>query len=89
MITLQKLKEFEQYEGRDDLYQLEDKFDEGIISSSEWTLITDLMGEVRLILNNLASEEYSKRIIEKLNRSCDGNGVVIEYFIKIANQNWI
>ena len=87
MITLIKLKEYADAKGRDDIYSLNRKFQEGIISESEWTLIENLRAEARLVVNKLASAVFALSIESKLLEHCDSIDTINE-IKKIANEDW-
>lgn len=62
MITIEKLKEYQSWEGRDDLYQLQHEFKKRVIAPEEWALIENLRGEIKLLVKNLASQDYASSI---------------------------
>ncbi len=87
MITIEKLKEYEAWEGNDDLYQRQGGFDKKIFEPREWSLIENLRSEAKLVVKNLASESFAKTINEKIIESCDGPETV-EYLKKLAHEGW-
>lgn len=71
MITIDKLKEYEEYHGfYDGFYQQKVKNNTNLTSDDEWYLINDLIQDVRLVKKSLAVngsillEEYNEGMEE-------------------------
>ena len=54
-----------------------------MINDGEWFLIDELVQDVRLIKNNLASSDFQKKLYKKLREKCD-NPETIKYLEKIS-----
>ena len=87
MITIEKLKEYQTWEGRDDLYQLQGEFGKNIIAPKEWALIENLRGETKLLVKDLASRDYASSIHHRLEENCE-NLEVVEYLKMLARKDW-
>jgi hypothetical protein len=88
MITITKLKEYEQYQGFYDGFYLQ-KVKKGlnITSDDEWYLMRDLIQDLKLVNKNLASKEYEENLNKKLKENCD-NEETITQLKKLAEEEW-
>ncbi len=88
MITLNKLREFEEYHGYyDGFYMQKVKKGTNVNSDNDWSLIDNLRGAVMLVIKNLASKEYTEILNKKLQENCDSEKT-IEYLKKLAKEEW-
>lgn len=72
MITLEKLKEYEEYHGYYDGFYIQ-KVKKGIniTSDDEWYLIKDLIQDLLLIKKEVASKEFAENVYERLHDNCN------------------
>jgi hypothetical protein len=88
MITLEKLKEYEEFRGfYDGFYIQKIKRGKNITTGDEWNLITSLAQDIRFEQKKLASETFIKALNNKLGQICD-NYETIEYLRGIAAKGW-
>ena len=84
MITANKITIYEKFNGDIDGWARSGtKEQHEIINDGEWFLIDELVQDVRLIKNNLASSDFQKKIYKKLRENCD-NLETIKYLEKIS-----
>ena len=75
MITIQKLEVYEKYSGDEDqlarisLETERELFDE----NSDWFEIMNFKQDIRMISQNLVSDEYRKSSIERMKKLCDND----------------
>lgn len=85
MITEEKLETFRKYSGNIESW---DRFgkpkDKQILTYKEWTLIDELIQNIKLIEKKLASESFELLTYEKLKASCDSIKTQHE-LIELAN----
>jgi hypothetical protein len=86
MITITKLKEYEEYRGVYDAFYLQ-KVKNGIniISDEEWFLIDVLLQDIRLVNKKLTSIEFSENLVRRLKESFS-NEETINYFKMLGNK---
>jgi hypothetical protein len=88
MITIEKLKEYEQYGGYyDGFYQQKVAKGINVTSGAEWSLISSLAQDIRWVQRALASKEFAERLHTSLMENCD-NQDTIDYFITIATKGY-
>lgn len=88
MITLAKLKEYEEYHGFYDGFYLQ-KVSNGsnITKEDEWYLIGNFIQDVRLGNKGLASKEFVDNLNSRLKDSCDTEET-INQLKKLADMEW-
>ena len=84
MITIEKLKIYEEFGGDDDMYS-RGKSKE--VSSSEWALIVDLRHNIFLVEKGLTSREFKQKLEADLKANCE-NEDVISYFRESVRKDW-
>ncbi len=88
MITVNKLKEYEEYQAYyDGFYFQKVKYGKNLISDMEWKLVGDLTQDIRLVQRNLASKEFANKLSLKMKESCDSPDA-IKYMEEIAAKGW-
>ena len=88
MITIDKLKEYEEYRGYyDGFYIQKVKKNENLTSDEEWIVIESLVNDCHLQNNGVSSEEYSNNLEFKLIELCLDRKT-IEYLKNISRNNW-
>lgn len=86
MITIEKLKEYEEYGGvYDGFYIQKVKKRKNLTSSEEWKLITQLIQDVFLVESNLASKKFAEDLERKLETNCNDE-ITIAYFKILAKK---
>lgn len=79
MITIEKLKEYEEYDGYyDGFYIQKVKNGTNITSDDEWYLIGNLIQDIRLIKKGLASKEFARNLEMKLQEHCDNENTILK-----------
>jgi len=88
MITLIKLYEYERFHGFYDGFYIQ-KVKQGTQESSdeEWFLISNLIQDIHLINNGLASRDFSENLEKKLSENCE-NENTISFLKELANKKW-
>lgn len=88
MITLEKLKEYEEFHGYyDGFYIQKVKTGKSLTSDNEWNLISNLAQDIQLTQKGLAAQEFIERLNNKLRESCD-DADTVEYLKMIAAKGW-
>ena len=88
MITIEKLKEYEEFHGYyDGFYTQKVKHGKNLTSDEEWDLISNFIQDIYLIQNNLAAKTFVQDLNDKLEENCDNKGT-IEYLKTIASKGW-
>lgn len=88
MITIEKLKEYEEFHGYyDGFYFQKVKNDENLTSEDEWFLIDELVQEFNLVKKGLASVNFRNKLKIRLEQSFDSQES-LEYFQHIAINDW-
>jgi len=77
MITLEKLLQYEEFEGDyDGYYLIKQKFGEGLVSNDEWHLIRSLIQDYKFVKNGIAADDFSNKIDVMIKDACDGQQTV-------------
>lgn len=88
MITIEKLKEYEEYQGYYDGFYLQRvKNATNITTDIEWHMIGNFIQDIALVKKGFASKEFSKILDNKLQHHCF-NQEVIDQLKKIADKGW-
>jgi hypothetical protein len=88
MITIEKLNEYEKYHGYyDGFYMQKVKNGTNITTNDEWRLIGDLLQDIWITRNKLASNEFSEKLNERLKKNCDSKET-INKFLSLSNNKW-
>jgi hypothetical protein len=66
MITVEKLKLYQYYDGDIDAFGHGTKRDRKMINDNEFTVIEHLIQDIKLVQKGLASSDYEKELIERL-----------------------
>jgi tRNA U34 2-thiouridine synthase MnmA/TrmU len=86
MITITKLKEYEEHHGVYDAFYLQKvKNGTNIISDEEWFLVDVLLQDMRLVNKKLTSTEFSENLVRRLKESFS-NEETINYFKTLGNK---
>jgi hypothetical protein len=89
MLTREKLNEFAEFHGLyDGFYMQKVKNGIGISSDDEWALMSSLIQDWRLVKRHLTSEEFAKKLDERLKVNCD-SFETISMLKNIANEPWV
>lgn len=83
MITISKLKMFDSYKGSIDNFGHAPSRDRKVISDSDFSIIEGLIQDVKLGQKGMVSDEYSKKVKERLVELCE-NSETIEYLKLMA-----
>ena len=88
MITIDNLKEYEEFRGYYDGFYIQ-KVNRGtnLTSDKSWNLISDLAQDIRFIQKNIAAESFAKEIEQRVKESCDSPETV-EYLKNIAAKGY-
>ncbi|MGN7722685.1 hypothetical protein [Chitinophaga sp. 22620] len=78
MITLKKLKIFQQHSGNLDALRQTNSTDKDAITSHDWFVIGNLIQDIKLVNRGLASPSYAGRAEEELRNVCDGATTISE-----------
>ncbi|WP_146146777.1 hypothetical protein [Taibaiella chishuiensis] len=85
---MNKLKEYEEYQGYYDGFYLQKvKYGKNLISDMEWKMVSDLTQDIRLVQRNLASKEFVNKLNMKILERCDSQDA-IKYLEEIAAKGW-
>ncbi len=77
MITLLKLNEYKKYHGSyDGFYIQKIKTNTNLNSDSDWNLIENLLQDIVIIQNQLASEDFTKNVNKRLLENCDNLDII-------------
>ena len=88
MITIEKLKEYEEYRGYyDGFYIQKVKNNTNITSDEEWHLLDELLQDLKLSKKGLVSKEFSERLEQRLVDTLDSQES-IDYIQKLVNEEW-
>ncbi|MEI9920684.1 MAG: hypothetical protein WDO14_18115 [Bacteroidota bacterium] len=88
MITIFKLKEYEEYHGYyDGFYMQKVKNGINVTNDDEWYLIGSLIQDARLVNKGLASKEFSDNLYKKLKENCDNDDTINE-LKNLADKEW-
>jgi hypothetical protein len=88
MITLEKLKEYEEYHGfYDGFYIQKVKKGTNISSDADWILIRNLIEDIRLVTKGLASKEFAINLDLKLKENC-ANKATLHKIKKLTENDW-
>lgn len=88
MITIAKLKEYEEYRGYfDGFYIQKVKPGKNATSDNEWYLINTLIQDVRMVQNGLAAKQFTDSLNDRLKENCDSEETV-RYLKLLATKNW-
>lgn len=88
MITLLKLKEYEEYHGYyDGFYMQKIRNGTNLTSNDEWFLISSLVQDIRLTQQGLVSKEFAEQLTRKLKESCDSEET-INRLKSIVDNDW-
>ena len=82
MITKEKIRIYNRYNGDGDMWLRSAKKSEKIINNLEWHLIENLINDVGLIEKGLTSQSYSEEIKKRLEENCDEEARLL--IIKLA-----
>jgi hypothetical protein len=78
MLTLNKLKIFQQYSGDLNALRQTDSADKDAITSHDWFVIGNLIQDIKLVNRGLASPSYAGRAEEELRNACDNETTISE-----------
>lgn len=88
MITIVKLKEYEEYHGYYDGFYLQKvKYGTNVTNDDEWYLIGGLIQDIRLVNKGLASKEFLDNLRKRLKENCDSDDT-INQFKNLADKEW-
>jgi hypothetical protein len=83
MITLEKLKLYNNYKGNIDYFGHAPSRDRKIIGDDDFYIIDSLIQDLNLVLKQLTSNEYSQKVEERVIKLCDDDKT-IEFLKEIA-----
>ncbi len=88
MITIAKLKEYEEYHGYYDGFFMQ-KVKNGINNTNddEWHLISGFIQDIHLEKKGLASKDFSDKLYNKLIENCDTEDTINQLKI-LAEKEW-
>jgi hypothetical protein len=78
MITLKKLKIFQQYSGNLDALRQTNSADKDAITSHDWFVIGNLIQDIKLVNRGLAASSYAAKAEEELKNACDDETTIGE-----------
>ena len=88
MITLEKLNIFEKYKGHGEGFlRFGKEKDKAVLSEEEWSEIEELLRQVYLVENNLASNEIEVKMKLALDEKIESS-LVKTKLISFANAKW-
>ena len=88
MITIAKLKEYEEYHGYyDGFYMQKVKNGTNLTNDDEWYFISNLIQDIRLVKKGLASKEFSESLSKRLAENCDSEAI-INQLKNLADKEW-
>lgn len=64
MITIEKIRIFEYYNGSDDAYARSSKKKKNLITMDEFNIVRSLLSDLRLIRNGLAAQSYIDQVVQ-------------------------
>jgi hypothetical protein len=86
MITKDKVKVYNSFHGDIDGWaRMGSKKEKVIMSDNDWSLIDNLLQDIRLVAKGLTSKEFSDTLQRKLIENCD-NPETISQLKKMANK---
>ena len=76
MITAEKLKIFEEFDGDLDMWgRVHGKRDSETMSESDWRQIEQLVSELTLVERNLATDDFARRVEASLRENTEDDNV--------------
>lgn len=77
MITIKKLKIFKKNNGDGDMWlKTTWPWQRNTMTADDWTLIGELIDDIKLVERGLASESYKEGVLEKVNANCEDEETV-------------
>lgn len=72
MITLKKIGLYRKYKGNADMFQMAAlPWQRNKIPQEDWTMISQLVQDLKLIDKELASDSYREGVLEKVKANCE------------------
>lgn len=84
MITEKKLALYRKYKGNADMFQMAAlPWQRNKIQQEDWTLISQLIQDLKLVNNGLAAESYKEAVLDRMKANCEDEKT-IEALRKLA-----
>ena len=79
MITIKKLKIFRKNNGDGDMWLKSTwSWQRNTMTAEDWTIIGELIDDIKLMDRDLASDSYREGILEKINANCEDEKTIEE-----------
>jgi hypothetical protein len=72
MITVKKIELYRKYKGNADMFQMAAlPWQRNKIPQEDWTMISQLVQDLKLVNRGLASDSYKEDVLNKIKSSCE------------------